>query len=193
VERLDDCAVRLARPEGTDAAALVAALLAHPGVLDVIVSELHVAVVHAPGRPPEGLEPLLGASAPASTAGVRHVVRVRYDGPDLAEAAQVLHLTPAQLVRRHATGAYRVQLVGFLPGFAYLGPLDDSLRLPRRATPRQRVPAGSVAIAGPYSGIYPSVSPGGWWLIGSAPGFQALGPLGPLLALGDQVVFEALP
>ncbi len=74
--------------------------------------------------------------------------------------------TPEEVCRRHAAVEYVVCFVGFLPGFPYLGPLDTRLRLPRRATPRPKVPPGSVAIAGEYSGIYPWASPGGWHIIG---------------------------
>jgi len=87
-------------------------------------------------------------------------------GPDLEAVAAACGLTAEEVCRRHAASEYIVCFVGFLPGFPYLGPLDASLRLPRRTTPRPRVPAGSVAIAGEYTGIYPWPSPGGWHLIG---------------------------
>jgi KipI family sensor histidine kinase inhibitor len=87
-------------------------------------------------------------------------------GPDLEHVAAACGLDVEEACRRHAAVEYVVCFVGFLPGFPYLGLLDASLRLPRRATPRTRVPAGSVAIAGEYTGIYPAASPGGWHLIG---------------------------
>lgn len=87
-------------------------------------------------------------------------------GPDLADVATACDLTPAEVCRRHAATEYVVCFVGFLPGFPYLGLLDPSLRVPRRRTPRPRVPAGSVALAGEYTGVYPWASPGGWHLIG---------------------------
>ena len=97
-------------------------------------------------------------------------VPVRYGGafgPDLDDVARACGLTPDEVCRRHLATEYVVCFVGFLPGFPYLGLLDPQLRLPRRATPRPRVPAGSVAIAGEYSGIYPCDSPGGWHIIGN--------------------------
>ncbi len=87
-------------------------------------------------------------------------------GPDLAEVAAQTGLTEAQVVALHSKPLYRVFMLGFAPGFAYLGPLPVPLVLPRRATPRSRVPAGSVAIAGGQTGIYPLATPGGWHLIG---------------------------
>ena len=87
-------------------------------------------------------------------------------GPDLDDVALACGLDPEDVCQRHAAVEYVVCFVGFLPGFPYLGPLDTRLRLPRRATPRPKVPPGSVAIAGEYSGIYPWASPGGWHIIG---------------------------
>lgn len=91
---------------------------------------------------------------------------VTYDGPDLAEVARLAGLSVAEVVALHAGAAYEVAFLGFLPGFAYLTGLPDALRLPRRGDPRERVAAGSVAIGGPWSGVYPLASPGGWHLLG---------------------------
>jgi KipI family sensor histidine kinase inhibitor len=88
------------------------------------------------------------------------------DGPDLGAVATACRLHPDDVCQRHAATEYVVCFIGFLPGFPYLGPLDATLRLPRRRSPRPAVPAGSVAIAGEYTGIYPWSSPGGWHLIG---------------------------
>lgn len=93
-------------------------------------------------------------------------IPVRYGGPDLAEVAEKLQLSENEVIRLHAGTVYTVFMTGFLPGFPYLGPLPEALRLPRRGTPRLSVPAGSVAIAGDQTGIYPRASPGGWHLIG---------------------------
>ena len=96
-------------------------------------------------------------------------VPVRYggeDGPDLAEVAARTGCSPADVVRLHADVEYRVFCLGFVPGFPYLGLVPEQLALPRRATPRLHVPAGSVAIAGRQTGIYPTDTPGGWHLIG---------------------------
>ncbi|WP_418955919.1 5-oxoprolinase subunit B family protein [Streptomyces tritici] len=95
------------------------------------------------------------------------VVPVRYDGPDLAEVAALWGVSPEAAVRIHTAGAYTVAFCGFAPGFGYLTGLGPEYDVPRRATPRTAVPAGSVALAGPYTGVYPRSSPGGWQLIGS--------------------------
>ena len=99
-------------------------------------------------------------------------IPVRYggeDGPDMNDVAERLGLTPAQVADAHASVTYRVYLLGFVPGFAYLGPLPEILALPRRPEPRPRVPAGSVAIAGRQTAVYPFATPGGWHLIGRTP------------------------
>ena len=96
-------------------------------------------------------------------------IPVRYggdEGPDLAEVAERRSLTPAQVVELHSATEYRVFILGFAPGFAYLGLLPAEIVVPRRATPRPRVPAGSVAIAGEQTAVYPLATPGGWNLIG---------------------------
>lgn len=87
-------------------------------------------------------------------------------GPDLNFVAQHCGVSPDEIVRQHASVEYRVAFVGFMPGFAYLSGLPSELAVPRRATPRKLVPAGSVAIAGGQTGVYPLDSPGGWQLIG---------------------------
>ena len=92
----------------------------------------------------------------------------------------------------HAAGSYEVDTMGFQPGFAYLVGLDPRIAQPRRATPRARVPAGALGIAGDYTGVYPFASPGGWNLIG-----RVVEPMwtpdGPRLALGDRVQFRSVP
>jgi len=96
-------------------------------------------------------------------------IPVRYDGdagPDLAEAAHALGVAEAQLIAAHCAEPWRVLMIGFAPGFPYIGPLPSALNLPRRSTPRSAVPASSVAIAAGMTGIYPSALPGGWHLIG---------------------------
>jgi KipI family sensor histidine kinase inhibitor len=96
----------------------------------------------------------------------RHVFRTIYDGADLDHVARLTGLSRSEVIALHAGRDYDVELIGFLPGFAYLSPLDPRLVVARRPVPRPRVPAHSVAIAGAYTGVYPSVSPGGWHLIG---------------------------
>ncbi len=93
-------------------------------------------------------------------------VPTRYDGPDLAGVALATNLTPAGVIEMHAGREYLVYCVGFAPGFAYCGALPDQLSLPRLASPRLRVSAGSIGIAGRQTGIYAVESPGGWHLIG---------------------------
>ncbi|CAN5383805.1 5-oxoprolinase subunit PxpB [soil metagenome] len=117
----------------------------------------------------EGFDPATLANlAPSEEAEIRTiVVPTVYDGPDLEEAAAKLEMEIGRLIRLHSETVYRCGAVGFQPGFPYLGPLPPPLdRLPRRAAPRPRIPAGSVAVAAGMTGIYPGDSPGGWWLIG---------------------------
>jgi KipI family sensor histidine kinase inhibitor len=92
---------------------------------------------------------------------------VNYDGPDLGTVAESCGCSPEELVARHLACSYRVGFIGFSPGFAYLLGGDPALQPPRLAEPRTRVPPGALAIAGPYSAVYPRSSPGGWNLIGS--------------------------
>ncbi|MFD2793605.1 carboxyltransferase domain-containing protein [Promicromonospora vindobonensis] len=130
-----------------------------------------------------------------ATSAARTVeIRVRYDGADLAEAAELLGWSADELVRRHTGAAWTVGFVGFAPGFAYLTSDDPELVVPRRASPRTRVPAGSVALAGPYSGIYPRESPGGWQLVGrtDAPVWDVTRERPALMLPGDQVRFVAV-
>ncbi|WP_020664558.1 5-oxoprolinase subunit B family protein [Amycolatopsis benzoatilytica] len=91
---------------------------------------------------------------------------VRYDGADLSEVAEATGLSVSAVIHRHSSAVYVAAFCGFAPGFAYLTGLDPVLHLPRRSTPRTRVPAGAVAIAGEYSAVYPHPSPGGWHLLG---------------------------
>jgi KipI family sensor histidine kinase inhibitor len=113
------------------------------------------------------------------------------DGPDLGDVAAHTGLTPAEVVRRHSAGEYVVYLLGFLPGFAFMGGLAPELATPRRAEPRTAVPARSVGIGGEQTGIYPLVSPGGWQLIGrtSLEMFDPTAESPTLLRPGDRVRF----
>ncbi|UNO43658.1 5-oxoprolinase subunit PxpB [Streptomyces sp. MST-110588] len=95
-------------------------------------------------------------------------IPVRYDGPDLADVAALWNVTPQEVARIHAATEFRVAFCGFAPGFGYLTGLPERYHVPRRATPRTKVPVGSVALAGPYTGVYPRSSPGGWQLIGTS-------------------------
>jgi KipI family sensor histidine kinase inhibitor len=130
----------------------------------------------------------------AEPEGVLHEIPVAYDGPDVEEVAILAGVDPDEVVARHCAPIYTVAFLGFVPGFPYLVGGDPALRVPRRSDPRVRVPAGSVALAGPYSGIYPRESPGGWRLIGRTEikPFDAERRPPALLAPGDRVRFVAL-
>ena len=96
-------------------------------------------------------------------------IPVRYggeEGPDLAAVALWARCTPADVITRHSQRTYRVYMLGFVPGFSYMGTVDASIAAPRHRVPRERVPAGSVGIAGEQTGVYPIATPGGWQLIG---------------------------
>lgn len=172
-----------------------------PWVRDVVTAYASLAVHVDPAHPATAAEASLTAVArdlPAAAPRVAAdptVIPVRYDGPDLAWVAEQTGLAVADVIRRHAEPTYRVYAVGFVPGFAYLGPLDPALVLPRRAEPRRRVPAGSVAIAGAQTGIYPAETPGGWHLIGRTDLvlFDPARDPPALLAAGASVRFEPVP
>jgi len=139
------------------------------------------------------IQRLASKRPPMAEPGRLHRIPVVYDGPDLEAVAAVLGLIPAQIAAIHSKPIYRVFLVGFVPGWAYLGPLPEELELPRRHVPRTQVPAGSVAIAGRQSGIYPLPTPGGWHLIGRTPVKLFLPDADPpcLFRAGDRVKFFA--
>lgn len=139
-------------------------------------------------------EKLTQAEAAAIRTPRRIEVPVRYGGEaglDLEAAAHHLHLTVEEVIRLHSGRTYTVFMMGFTPGFPYMGKLDDALVMPRLAAPRTRVRAGTVAIAGAQTGIYPLDSPGGWHLIGWTPltlfDPRAESPF--LFAPGDEVKF----
>lgn len=135
---------------------------------------------------------------PEPTAVGREVeVPVCYEGayaPDLAEVARRLKLEAEEVARRHAAGEYRVLMIGFAPGHAYMGGLDPALALSRRAAPRPEVPAGSVAIANEQTVVYPYAISGGWNVIGRTPlvVFDAARAEPSLFAPGDRVRFRAI-
>ncbi|AIF46184.1 5-oxoprolinase subunit PxpB [Dyella japonica] len=134
-------------------------------------------------------------SAPAHRAAPREMtLPVCYDGADLHEVAAHTQLTTGEVIARHAAATYRVAMLGFAPGFPYLLGLDPALAMPRRSQPRLSVPAGSVAIGGSQTGIYPQALPGGWQLIGRTPVclFDLAAASPSLLQPGDQVRFRAI-
>ncbi len=144
-----------------------------PGVLDVVPASRTVLVTLAESARQGPIRQRLGRlNLESSTGGtardrrVEVVIDVVYDGADLNDVAQHTGLTVAAVVEAHTATAWRVGFGGFAPGFAYLIDGDPRLRAPRRAEPRTRVPAGSVGLAGEFSGVYPRESPGGWQLIG---------------------------
>jgi KipI family sensor histidine kinase inhibitor len=145
-----------------------------PGVIDVVLAYGTAAVFADPARLDlNELAARLVAVVPQpdeASSGTLVTLPVLYDGEDLPEAARQLGLEVAQVVAQHSGQDYDVFAVGFQPGFPYAGYLPPSLSgLPRRKVPRVRVPAGSVAIAGRQTGVYPSESPGGWHLLGRTP------------------------
>lgn len=152
------------------AAALRSAEL--PGVVDVVPAARTVLVKldksRHQGAVRQRLRKMRVTAEEVSAADRRAdlVIDVVYDGPDLAEAASHTGLTIAQVVDAHTSCLWRVGFSGFAPGFAYLVDGDPCLRVPRLSEPRTSVPAGSVALAGEFSAIYPRQSPGGWQLIG---------------------------
>lgn len=136
---------------------------------------------------------LMEAKPSAAPRGRLHRIPVTYDGPDLAATASQLGLSVHEVVRLHSEPTYRCFAIGFAPGWAYLGPLPEALRLPRRRVPRTHVPPGSVAMAELLTGIYPLPTPGGWHLIGRTPVRMFLPQSDPpsLLRTGDRVKFFA--
>lgn len=140
------------------------------GLEEVVAGHESVLLVWEAGRtPPADLHQRLAgvlAAAHRDPEPQAITIEVQYDGPDLGEVAAACGLSPEEVVRRHLAATYEVGFLGFSPGFAYLLGGDPALRPARRSSPRERVPAGSVAIAGEYSAIYPTDSPGGWHLLG---------------------------
>ncbi|MEZ4295528.1 MAG: carboxyltransferase domain-containing protein [Polyangiaceae bacterium] len=124
-----------------------------------------------------------------------HVIDVTYDGPDLDDIAARTGLSRTAVIDLHTGREHVVELIGFLPGFAYMGPVDPRLVLPRRPAPRPRVEAGTVAVAGAFTGIYPLASPGGWNLLGASHGPRPFDPSRAdpfLFSPGDRVRFRSI-
>lgn len=151
--------------------------LSHPAITEVVPT-YRSATVHY--RPEvfsyEELNQLLAPLAQGSAEEAEELpvveIPVCYGGeygPDLLEVAQHCSLTPEEVIARHTAPTYRIYMLGFTPGFPYLGGMDPSIAAPRRKEPRIHIPAGSVGIAGEQTGVYPIVSPGGWQLIGRTP------------------------
>ncbi|ADG96673.1 Allophanate hydrolase subunit 1 [Segniliparus rotundus DSM 44985] len=143
-----------------------------------LVEEVHATEIHVTAEPP----------------GPVVVVKVRYDGPDLAEVAELTGMSVREVVDAHTGSAWTTQFLGFSPGFAYLANPEAGLAVPRRESPRARVPAGAVALGAAYCAVYPMATPGGWRLIGAtdAPMWDPRRDPPALLAPGSTVVFEAV-
>jgi KipI family sensor histidine kinase inhibitor len=141
-----------------------------PGVVDVVPAARTVLVVVDPARTgPAAVEQAVRDARPRpGRRGSGDLVElpVVYDGADLGDVAAHLGVTPEEVVRRHTGTEWTVAFCGFAPGFGYCTPDGEPWHVPRRATPRTKVPAGAVALAGEFSGVYPRESPGGWQLIG---------------------------
>ncbi len=143
------------------------------------------------------IAPLVESSDTGDTCARQWRIPVCYEGehaPDLTEVARLTGCGPAEIVAMHSGISWHVYMLGFLPGFPYLGDLPPELALPRRADPRVRVPAGSVSIATTLTAIYPYESPGGWHLIGATPIrlFDPARTPPALLAAGDAVLFDPI-
>ncbi len=139
------------------------------GIQDVIPAESSIVVI-CRRRDSTAIGARLGDLEPTAAGiddGELFTIDVVYDGADLASVVTATGLSIDEVITRHSRGSYRVAFCGFSPGFGYLTGLDPTLHLPRRDTPRTRVPAGAVAIAAGYSAVYPAASPGGWHLIGT--------------------------
>jgi 5-oxoprolinase (ATP-hydrolysing) subunit A len=186
---LGDRAIRFARPS-VSARALVDAVRGWPGVIDVVVARHHVAAYFAGSPTIDAAQIEALATLRRDDEATREIeIRVVYDGPDLDDVARLTQLAVTDIITLHAAATYIVDTIGFAPGFAYLTGLDVRLVLPRRATPRARVPAGSLAIADTFTAVYPFESPGGWHLIGRAVDARMFDERGPRLQLGDTVRF----
>ena len=187
---------RLDTALNTRSIALAAALKKRRDVRQAVASHAAVTVWFDPDQISHeemgaAIRRLATKRPPLEEPGRLHRIPVVYDGPDLDEVATRLGLTAQQVIGLHGRPIYRVFMVGFVPGWAYLGPVPEELIVPRRAVPRTRVPAGSVAITGQQTGIYPLDSPGGWNVIGRTSVRLFLPDSDPpsLFRAGDRVKF----
>ncbi|MGV0674798.1 allophanate hydrolase subunit 1 [Mycolicibacterium fortuitum] len=171
------------------------------GVVDIVPASRTILIkladprYQAPTRQRLGKLRLQPGSAPVRPIGQADVtIDVVYDGADLHEVATLTGMTPEQVIAAHTGSQWQVGFMGFAPGFAYLVGGDERLQVPRRAEPRTSVPAGAVALAGEFSGIYPRQSPGGWQLIGhtDAVMFDVHRDQPALLTPGTWVQFRAI-
>ena len=203
---LGDRALRFPIPAHLDRRTLLATLRAAAGIADVILAEDIGAAALVDGASAAdattAVHSILTAPAlshvpvpvpvPVPDLPAHHIIRVIYDGADLPDLAARLSLTTDDVISLHTGREYEVAMLGFMPGFAYLRGLDPRLVVERRAEPRPRVPAGSVAIAAGYTGIYPFASPGGWHILGEAVDHRPFDAAteSATLSIGDRVRFE---
>lgn len=151
--------------------------LGHPAIREVVPTYRSATVHYLPhlleyAALVQLLRPLTETQGGAGPFGAPVEIPVLYGGPwgpDLEEVAAHCGMTPEQVIAAHSAPCYRIYMLGFTPGFPYLGGMDPRLATPRRKEPRIRIPAGSVGIAGSQTGVYPIESPGGWQLIGRTP------------------------
>ena len=195
---LAELGTRLDTALNTRAIALAAALKKRRDVRQAVAAYASVTVHFDPDQTTTealgaAIKRLAAKRPPMAEPGRLHRIPVVYDGQDLGEVATRLNLTRERIVELHTRPIYRVFLVGFVPGWAYLGPLPEELELPRRHVPRTQVPAGAVAIAGRQTGIYPLPAPGGWHLVGRTSVKLFLPDSDPpcLFRAGDRVKFFA--
>jgi KipI family sensor histidine kinase inhibitor len=165
-----EAAVLVEPGEGVDVLGLRQAVLGAVGVIEVVPAACTLLVQFDPAATTvEAIEHALTDVAvgthPQPT-GDAVELEVHYDGADLAAVAYEIGVGVGEVIARHSAGTYTVAFCGFAPGFAYLSGLDPALQVARLAEPRKSVPAGSVGIAGEFTGVYPRASPGGWRLLG---------------------------
>lgn len=188
--RVQAAAAAVERALGDDLVDLVPSYASVLIIYDALHTD-HLSVAH---RTREALQAL---AAHATSEGREVVLPVYYDpevGEDLAALAERASLSIEEVIRLHSATEYRVYAIGFAPGFAYLGQVDERIAAPRLATPRQKVPRGAVAIADRQTAVYPAVSPGGWNLIGRCPVRMFDPDAEPTMpvSVGDRVRFEAV-
>ncbi|MFE3329655.1 5-oxoprolinase subunit PxpB [Streptomyces sp. NPDC059176] len=196
--RVGDRALLVELDSGAQAGALHAELLRRrragtlPRVREVVPAARTV-LLDGLDEPERFAAELAGWRVPPLAAGTGDALEipVRYDGPDLADVAAVWGVRPEDVAGIHSAVEFHVAFCGFAPGFGYLTGLDERFAVPRRATPRTSVPAGSVGLAGPFTGVYPRASPGGWQLVGTTdvPLWDAARDPAALLAPGTRVRF----
>jgi KipI family sensor histidine kinase inhibitor len=191
-----DRGILLEVPDGTAAGVARAISESVPGLVDVVPGHRTVLVTWVVEPSRDGLTEIAARAVrgqePTEPGRVVEIP-VTYDGIDLDEVSELVGLPVEEVVRAHCGTTYVVAFLGFAPGYGYLTGGDPRLVVPRRNEPRVRVPAGSVAIAGPYSGIYPREGPGGWRLIGTTPAvlFDPARDPPSLFSAGDRVRFVA--